>query len=382
MRVGEAARTRLICGAELAGAEVTLNEGASSIAQNFVIDAGEGEGITVEKVVSVMASRARGVYDPGRDAAQAVERAGSFERLLEHHALAWVHLWQRFDIKVETTEDSERAQVILRLHIFHLLQTVSTNTIDLDVGVPARGLHGEAYRGHVFWDELFIFPMLNLRLPTLTRSLLNYRYRRLGEARRGSAQAGHEGAMYPWQSGSDGREESQALHLNPRSGRWLPDNSRLQGHINIAVAYNVWQYFQVTNDMVFLRFRGAPMLIEVARFWAGVATYDRASGRYHIRGVMGPDEYHDGYPDRDEPGLDDNAYTNVMVVWHLPDPRAVGSAARPPPSGAVGVAPALTGRARPVGRHQSPHGRNSSRRDHQPVRRVRGSQGVRMGVLP
>jgi alpha,alpha-trehalase len=123
--------------------------------------------------------------------------------------------------------------------------------------------------------------------------------------------------MYPWQSGSDGREESPALHLNPRSGRWLPDNSRLQRHINIAVAYNVWQYFQVTNDMEFLRFRGASVLLEIARFWASVTTYDRASGRYQIRGVMGPDEYHDAYPDRDEPGVDNNAYTNVMVVWHL-----------------------------------------------------------------
>jgi alpha,alpha-trehalase len=194
---------------------------------------------------------------------------------------------------------------------------VSTNTIDLDVGVPARGLHGEAYRGHIFWDELFIFPLLNLRLPALTRTLLNYRYRRLTEARWAAKQEGLEGAMYPWQSGSDGQEESQTLHLNPRSGRWLPDNSRLQRHINIAVAYNVWQYFQVTDDMEFLRFRGAPMLIEMARFWASCATYERTQDRYGIHGVMGPDEYHDAYPGREEPGLDNNAYTNVMVVWLL-----------------------------------------------------------------
>lgn len=123
--------------------------------------------------------------------------------------------------------------------------------------------------------------------------------------------------MYPWQSGSDGREESQALHLNPRSGRWLPDHSHLQRHIGLAVAHNVFQYLEVTGDLEFLRFRGAPMLIEIARFWASVTTYDRASARYRVSGVMGPDEYHDGYPDRDEPGLDDNAYTNVMVVWLL-----------------------------------------------------------------
>ena len=118
--------------------------------------------------------------------------------------------------------------------------------------------------------------------------------------------------MYPWQSGSDGREQGHPPQ--PRSGRWLPDHSHLQRHIGLAVAHNVFQYLEVTGDLEFLRFRGAPMLIEIARFWASVTTYDRALARYRISGVMGPDEYHDGYPDRDEPGLDDNAYTNVMVV--------------------------------------------------------------------
>jgi len=314
IRIGEAARTRLLRVAEEIEAERTVNEGEGSIAHHLAVEVRAGEEITVEKVVALVTAKANALYEPGADAEKAVERAGAFERLLERHVLAWNRLWQRFDIKIE---DSERAQTVVRLHVFHLLQTVSTNTIDLDVGVPARGLHGEAYRGHVFWDELFIFPLLNVRLPALTRALLNYRFRRLEEARWAAAQEGHEGAMYPWQSGSDGREESQTLHLNPRSARWLPDNSRLQRHINIAVAYNVWQYFQVTEDREFLRFRGAPMLVEIARFWASVATYDRASGRHVIRGVMGPDEYHDAYPDRDEPGLDNNAYTNVMVVWLL-----------------------------------------------------------------
>jgi alpha,alpha-trehalase len=312
IRIGEAVRTRLLRVDEEIEAERSVTEGEGSIAHDAAVEVRAGEEITVEKVVALVTARANALYEPGADAERAVERAGPFERLLERHALAWNRLWQRFDIKIE---DSERSQTIVRLHVFHLLQTVSTNTIDLDVGVPARGLHGEAYRGHVFWDELFIFPLLNVRLPALTRALLNYRYRRLGEARWAAAQEGYEGAMYPWQSGSDGREESQTLHLNPRSTRWLPDNSRLQRHINIAVAYNVWQYFQVTEDWEFLRFRGAPMLVEIARFWASATTYDRASGRHVIRGVMGPDEYHDAYPGRDEPGLDNNAYTNVMVVW-------------------------------------------------------------------
>ena len=204
---------------------------------------------------------------------------------------------------------------ILRLHLLHLLQTVSPNTADLDVGVPARGLHGEAYRGHIFWDELFIFPVLNLRLPMITRSLLGYRYRRLPEARHAAAAAGYSGAMFPWQSGSDGREESQRLHLNPRSGRWNPDASARAHHIGIAVAYNAWKFYQVTGDLAYLIDYGAELLAEIARFFVSLATYDEERDRYGIRGVIGPDEFHSGYPDAPYDGIDNNAYTNVMAVW-------------------------------------------------------------------
>ena len=184
-------------------------------------------------------------------------------------------------------------------------------------GYRRVGWHGEAYRGHIFWDELFIFPYLNLHLPDLTRALLLYRYRRLPEARWAAAAEGLNGALYPWQSGSSGKEESQVVHLNPKSGRWLPDNSWLQRHINIAVAYNVWQYYQATEDLTFLAFGGAEMMVEIARLLESLATYNRAMDRYEIRRVMGPDEYHDAYPDATEPGLNNNAYTNVMAAWVL-----------------------------------------------------------------
>jgi trehalose/maltose hydrolase-like predicted phosphorylase len=123
--------------------------------------------------------------------------------------------------------------------------------------------------------------------------------------------------MFPWQSGSDGSEESPRLHLNPRSGRWLPDETWLQRHINAAVAYNVWQYYQATDDSEFLYFHGAEMLLELARFWASVAEWNPRLRRYEIKKVMGPDEYHTGYPDQPEPGLNNNAYTNLMAVWVL-----------------------------------------------------------------
>ena len=91
----------------------------------------------------------------------------------------------------------------------------------------------------------------------------------------------------------------------------------MQRHVNAAVAYNVWQYYQVTRDREFLSFYGAEMILEIARFWASLARYKPALNRYEILGVMGPDEYHDRYPDSDEPGLNNNAYTNIMAVWVL-----------------------------------------------------------------
>ncbi|MFF7047262.1 hypothetical protein ACFY94_02670 [Streptomyces griseorubiginosus] len=180
---------------------------------------------------------------------------------------------------------------ILRLHLFHVLQTLSPHTADLDVGVPTRGLHGEAYRGHVFWDELFVLPYLNLHFPEVSRALLRYRHRRLEQACAAARATGRRGALYPWQSGSDGREETQRLHLNPRSGRWLPDHSRLQHHVGSAIAYNVWQYCEASGDAEFLHTKGAEMLLQIAASRplrpSTTSAWDR------IRGVVGPDEYHE-----------------------------------------------------------------------------------------
>jgi alpha,alpha-trehalase len=311
IRIAEAARTRIH------GANVTerrLIENSAFIAMEAELDVKRGEPLTVEKVVTLFTSRDRAVSRPGIQAQSLMSRIRNLDDLRKRHALMWGLVWGRFDLRVDR---STRAQAIIRLHIFHLLQTISEHTMELDAGVPARGLHGEAYRGHVFWDELFVFPFLNLRLSVLTRSLLEYRRRRLQPARWAAESAGYRGAMYPWQSGSDGTEESQIMHLNPKSGRWVPDHSHLQKHVNIAVAYNIWQHYQVTGDIEYMRHRAAEMLLEIARFWASAATYNKARDKYEIHRVMGPDEFHDSYPGASEPGLNNNAYTNVMAVWVL-----------------------------------------------------------------
>jgi trehalose/maltose hydrolase-like predicted phosphorylase len=183
--------------------------------------------------------------------------------------------------------------------------------------VPARGLHGEGYRGHIFWDEMYVYPILTVRRPDLSRALLGYRYRRVEEARARAVALGYEGAMFPWQSGIDGREVTPSELYNLRSGRWMPDYSHHQRHVGLAIAYSVWQYYQSTGDVDFLKNQGAELILEVARFFASLATHDAAADRYDIDGTMGPDEFHDGYPGGPGQGLRNNAYTNVMTAWVL-----------------------------------------------------------------
>jgi alpha,alpha-trehalase len=328
LRVAEAARLRVLVDEEPVEPPINGHTSPGRVSCDFSVDVAEGSAVTVEKTVAVFGSRDSAISEPLDEARKHVDRCRGFEELLVHHSLIWGQLWQRFETVVDVG-DADRVGMVLNLHILHLLQTVSMNSIDMDVGVPARGLHGEAYRGHIFWDELFVLPLMNFRLPTLTRALLSYRYRRLDEARRLAYEQGHAGALYPWQSGSNGAEETQTYHLNPLSGEWKPDNSHLQRHVNIAIAYNIWSYYQTTDDEQFLAHRGAAMLVEIARFWASIATYNRALDRYEILGVMGPDEYHDGYPDADQPGLDNNAYTNIMAAWTLCRAQEALDALRP-----------------------------------------------------
>jgi trehalose/maltose hydrolase-like predicted phosphorylase len=327
--VSEAARTRVFGDREPVAVERSLFQTEDYIQQVLGFEITRGAAVRVEKMVASYTSRDPATSDTLTKAGTVVRRCPSFGEALERHRTAWEELWRVSDLRVSGDDE---VQLLLRLHTSHLLQVCSRHTADIDAGVPARGLNGEAYRGHVFWDELYVYPFLNFRVPEVTRGLLMYRYRRLGEARAGAAEAGFRGAMYPWQSGSEGTEETQRIHLNPLSGRWEPDLSHNQRHVNAAIFYNIWNYYQATGDLTFLRDQGAEMMLEIARFWASIAHFNPERGRYEIHGVMGPDEFHEKYPDTDEPGLRNNAYTNVMVAWlcelaHdvlslLPDSRA------------------------------------------------------------
>lgn len=237
----------------------------------------------------------------------------SFEDIVNQTNQDWQRFWNKEDVVI--TGDVT-AQKLLRLNSYSMACAAQHNANkDLDASVGSRGLTGEGYRGHIFWDELFDMNFYILHTPELVKDLLMYRYNRLGAAMDYAMDNGYHGAMYPWQSGMYGDEQSQEVHLNPITNTWDPDNSRKQRHVSLAVAYNVLNYYNLTNDEKFMSQYGLELLLNITKFWIDMAKLDEKTGKYNISGVMGPDEFHEGYPGHDDEGLKNNAYTNIMVSW-------------------------------------------------------------------
>ena len=315
LRIGMAARTRIFRNSVWQeDAAITVSACGGYVEASILVEIARSEPIRVEKVCTLYTSRDKAISEAGLAAREALDRCRDIAALQQNHLRAWSNYWERCDIVLHPSLHEE--QKILRLHIFHLMQTVSNHTLDLDVGVPARGWTGESYRGHVSWDELFILPFMTFRLPIVSRSLLEYRYMRLGRARLNAQLEGFRGAMFPWKSGSDGREESKPEHYTPATSQWAPDNSRWQRHVNLSMAWNVWHYFSASGDRRWMGLRGAEIIVLIARFFASLAKDDKKEDRYTIDGVLGPDQYHHGFPtSAPHTGVKDNAYTNVMVAW-------------------------------------------------------------------
>ncbi|MFX1505606.1 MAG: beta-phosphoglucomutase family hydrolase [Promethearchaeota archaeon] len=294
--------------------EMTFSsESAGRIDSYVTLEAKLGKTINIDKIVAIHTSKDSDLDEtvPLLEAGKNTIQEQDFDQILLESIKSWAQIWKRIDIRLE---GDRFVQTLLRLHQYHLMITASPHNEKIDAGIPARGLHGEAYRGHIFWDTVFILPFYLMHFPQIARSALLYRYRRLNQAREYAKKNGYEGAMFPWQSSLTGKEETPKFHLNPLSGKWGPDYSSLQRHVSLAIAYNVWNYFWVTDDTEFMVTYGAELLLEICRFWASKADLND-QGVYEIRKVMGPDEFHEMFPDSSEEGLKDNFYTNLMVVW-------------------------------------------------------------------
>jgi len=314
IRIAQASRLRIFIDGKETKLTGRVIKEPEAIYHEFELNVSKKKRYVVEKTVAMYTSNYMGVQNPRARAIKAVARGRRFAALLKTHTRAWHALWKRIDIRVDTDLFAQKA---LRLHAFHLKQTASVHNAKIDAGLPARGLHGEAYRGHIFWDSLFTMPFFDFHSPKTSRALILYRYRRLRAARRYARENGYQGAMFPWQSGSTGKEETQVIHLNPMSGKWGPDYSRNQRHVSIAIAYNVWQYWQRTGNRDFMVRYGAELLLSIAQFLASLTKFSRKDGKYHTYGLMGPDEFHEKLPGASKPGLKDNAYTNFLITWVL-----------------------------------------------------------------
>jgi trehalose/maltose hydrolase-like predicted phosphorylase len=314
IKISEAVRTEIYLKNKKTQTPQIIIEEGDNIHQEFNLKIRKNEKIRVIKLLSLYTSKDQGIFESNYEAKLNLKRQVNFAKLLKNHISAWKYLWDTVDIQIEAEDNTQK---LIRLHIFHALQTLSKHSINLDYGVPARGLHGEAYRGHVFWDEIFVLPFFIFHFPEIVRSMLMYRYQRLNSARELAKRNGYKGAMFPWQSGSNGEEETQKYHLNPQSGKWGPDKSLYQRHVNFAIVYNINAYYQATKDSHFFTEYGAEIIFEIAKLISSMVHFNPNKKRYEITNVMGPDEYHESYPGSVTEGVNNNSYTNVMAVWVL-----------------------------------------------------------------
>lgn len=297
---------------------VTTTE-PGKVSNEFTVMLNQGDIFTVDKIATIATSKPDDTFNPKEFVLEKIANCGNFDDIEEASAAEWENIWNEIDIKIAGDRMSQK---LLRLHLYHLIVSMSPHNRSIDASITARGLHGEAYRGHIFWDEVFVMPFYNLHLPETAKAMLMYRYNRLEKAKEYAAQYGYKGAMFPWQSGSDGREETQIIHLNPLSGSWDPDHSSLQRHVSLAVAWNIMNYFHISGDLQFIEDYGLEMFLEICRFWESKCRWNEARGKYDLTKVMGPDEFHEQYPDAVEGGLNNNAYTNLMAAWAFKTAKA------------------------------------------------------------
>ncbi|WP_142828337.1 glycoside hydrolase family 65 protein [Planococcus soli] len=230
--------------------------------------------------------------------------------LFNAHQKEWEEkVWNVHNFEIGSEDGFD--QLAMRFSLYHL--TCMTPAHDDRMGIAAKGLSGEGYKGHSFWDtELFILPFFIYSNPEIARSLLIYRYRGLVGARKKAMENGYEGAMYPWEMAwpTDGEVTPEWGDIDIVTGTqtkiWP---GFIEQHISADIAFAVYQYDNVTNDPEFLEDYGYEIVFDTARFWASRLEWNDEKKEYHINGVIGPDEYKEH--------IDNNAFTNYMAYFNM-----------------------------------------------------------------
>jgi trehalose/maltose hydrolase-like predicted phosphorylase len=264
--------------------------------------AGRGEEASLERVAAYAAAA---VEDSSNPALRRVRRARETgrERLLSDHRRAWAERWECADVRIDGDPE---LQLAVRLALYHLIACAGDHG---EAAVGARGLSGRGYRGHVFWDsDVFVLPFLAATHPAAARAILEYRVRHLPAAQAAARAAGRAGARFAWESAASGEDVTPRAARDRAGRRVAIYTGQREEHIVADVAWAAGCYIDWTGDRAFRAGPGKQLLVETARYWASRVERD-SDGRAHIRGVIGPDEYHEL--------VDDNAYTNVMARWNL-----------------------------------------------------------------
>lgn len=233
-----------------------------------------------------------------------------YEGLFRLHKEAWEKkVWNAYNLQVTSEEPFD--ELALRFAIYHL--TIMTPAHDERMGVGAKGLSGEGYKGHSFWDtEIFILPFFTFSNPEVAKSLLKYRYHGLEGARKKAKENGFEGAMYPWEAAwpNDGEVTPVWGDVDiVTGGQTKIWSGFIEQHITSDIAFAVYQYYNVTNDQEFMDKYGYEMVFDTAKFWASRLEWNDEAQEYHINDVIGPDEYKEH--------VDNNAFTNYMAHFNM-----------------------------------------------------------------
>ena len=258
--------------------------------------ASPGAPLRLTKFVAYQSSRAVPATELAERCGRTLDRvsAGGFDGLQRGQREQLDHFWDRADVRIEADDEPERVQQAVRWNLFQVAQATWRAE---GAGVAAKGLTGQAYEGHYFWDtEIYVLPFLAYTQPRIARNLLRFRHSMLPTARERARELNQRGALFAWRTING--EEASAYY----------QAGTAQYHINADIAYAVRRYAQVRGDEEFLLEVGAEILVDTARLWEDLGFYDQR-GRFHIHSVTGPDEY--------TTVVNDNTYTNLMAQMNL-----------------------------------------------------------------
>ncbi len=308
----------LILDGEKLGQDAAVYMERREIFAGYEVQVKAGKMLEIEKYSNIYTTRDFDAQEKGIKELQEVSldvckemEAEGYQKIKEESAAQWdSEVWSKAPITVEGGKEAELDQFAVRFAQYHMRVMVPAHDNRMNIG--AKGLSGEGYKGHCFWDtEIFLLPYYIFTVPETARRLEEYRYLSLPGAHAKAAHNQYKGAMFPWESAwlEDGEVTPEYMDVDILTGKPVKVWSGfIEQHITADVAFGAWQYAVITGDMDFMDRYGYELIMDTAIFWAS-RLEKGGDGCYHINDVVGPDEYREH--------VNDNAFTNYMARWNM-----------------------------------------------------------------